>query len=109
MTVGNIHTKQDVITQLREHKERIIQLGVEKLGVFGSFRRDDQTAGSDIDLLIQFAEGEKTFDNYMNLHDFLEAILNQDVEIVTPESLGAHIGPHILQTTEYVSLSSWDS
>ena len=42
-------------------------LGVERIGLFGSFVRGQQRPESDIDLLVKFEPGKKTFDFFMEL------------------------------------------
>ena len=44
---------------LRTIRERY---GVARIGVFGSVVRNEATAASDIDILVEFQEGEETFD-----------------------------------------------
>jgi predicted nucleotidyltransferase len=44
------------------------------LALFGSVARDEATAESDVDLLVEF-EGGATFDRYMDLKFFLEECL----------------------------------
>ncbi len=61
------HTKRDVFDRLREQRDGISRLGVVRLGVFGSFVRDEQTAESDVDLLVEFAPGQKSFDRFSAL------------------------------------------
>jgi predicted nucleotidyltransferase len=39
----------------------------------------------------------------MALAYFLEDLFNKKVDLVTPQSLSPHIGPHILKSVEYVS------
>lgn len=99
-----IQTKQDLIERLRQHRGDLRRLGVRRLGVFGSFRREEQHAESDIDLLVEFAPGEKTFDRYMALSFLLEDELGRPVELLTPEALSPYIGPHILRDVEYVPI-----
>ena len=76
--------------------------GVKRLALFGSFARNTQHADSDVDLLVEFATGQKTFDNFIAVCDLLEESLGRRVELLTPESLSPHIGPHILQEAEDV-------
>ena len=97
-----VHTKSDLLERLREQQVEINRLGVARLGVFGSFARDEPTAESDVDLLIEFAPGQKTFRNFSALADLLEDSLQRRVELVTPESLSPYIGPYILREVEYV-------
>ena len=70
--------------------------------LFGSFVRGEHTASSDIDLLVEFAPEKHTFDNFMDVSFLLEEILGRRVEVVTPEGLSPHIGPHILKEVERV-------
>ncbi len=41
----------------------------------------------------------------MDLAFFLEDLFKKKVELVTPQGLSPYIGPHILKTVEYVSLT----
>ncbi|MBI3300822.1 MAG: nucleotidyltransferase family protein [Deltaproteobacteria bacterium] len=99
-------TKQDILTTLSENHARIRALGVKRLGLFGSFVRGQQSTKSDVDLLVEFERSQKTFDNFMQLGFLLEDVLQRRVELVTPEALSPHIGPHILKEVEYVALAA---
>jgi predicted nucleotidyltransferase len=70
------------------------------------FVRGKQHHYSDIDLLVEFAVGKKTFNAFMKLSFFLEEILERRVEVVTVESLSPYLGPHILKEVEYASLAA---
>ena len=100
-----VRSKQDIFFLLGQHQDLIFRLGVTKLGLFGSFLRNEQHAGSDIDFLVEFEPGHKNFDNFMQLSFLLEDALQRSVELVTPESLSPYLRPHILQEVEYVSFS----
>src|SRR6266705_3396310 len=54
-------------------------------------------------MLVEFEPGAKTFDAFMQLAFFLEALFGRRVELVTPESLSPHIGPHILRELTYIN------
>jgi predicted nucleotidyltransferase len=97
-----VHTKERVFMLLQDHQDRIRQFGVQRLGLFGSFVRQQQNAESDVDMLVEFAPERKTFDAFMELAAFLEDLLERRVELVTPESLSPYIGPAILKEIEYV-------
>ena len=98
-----VQTKERALSLIEEHRDRIKALGVRKLGLFGSFVREEQGVESDIDLLVEFEQGKKTFDNFMQLCFFLEDLLKRRVELVTPESLSPYIGPRIMSEVEYVT------
>lgn len=99
-------TKEDILSTLRQNRVHLQSLGVKRLGLFGSFVRGAQKSTSDIDLIVEFEMGKKTFDNFMALSFFLETLLQRRVEIVTTESLSPYIGPMILKEVEYVSLAA---
>jgi uncharacterized protein len=103
---SSVQTKQDILTVLSEEHPRIRALGVKRLGLFGSFVRGQQKAESDVDLLVEFEPGQKTFDHFMQLALLLEEVLQRRVELVTPEALSPHIGPYILKEVEDVSLAA---
>lgn len=52
-----------------------------------------------------FAQGH-TFDNFMGLAFLLDDLLGRRVELVTPESLSPHIGPHILREVKHVLVAA---
>jgi uncharacterized protein len=98
-----IQTKQDLLRMLTDHHPQIKALGVRRLGLFGSFVRDNPHEMSDVDLLVEFEPGQKTFDHFMRLSFLLEDLLQRRIELVTPEGLSPYIGPYILQEVEYVA------
>jgi predicted nucleotidyltransferase len=101
-----VQNKQEVIERLVGAGEQLLALGVAGLGLFGSFATGLQTPLSDVDVLVEFAPGQHSFDNFMELSFFLEDLLGRNVELVTPEALSPHIGPHILQEVERVPIAA---
>ncbi len=54
----------NAIELLRKNEYEVKQkFGVTKIGIFGSFARGEEREGSDIDVLVEFQENYKTFDN----------------------------------------------
>ncbi|WP_407689955.1 nucleotidyltransferase domain-containing protein [Salisaeta longa] len=47
-----VKTKQDLAERLRRLRDDLRRLGVQRLGLFGSFQRDDPHLESDVDLLL---------------------------------------------------------
>ena len=97
-----IESRQELVDRILRVKPQLLGYGVKRLALFGSFVRGDQHADSDVDLLVEFAQGRKTFDNYFAVCELLEESLQRRIELLTPESLSPHIGPHILQEAEDV-------
>ena len=89
-------TREQTFSRLRAAEGEIRALGVRRLALFGSVARDAAKVGSDVDLLVEFSPGQKTFDRFMALSDLLERLVGHRVELVTVEGLSPFIGPHIL-------------
>ena len=100
---SHVSNKSEVVALLRRHQSRMMELGARKIGIFGSFARDEANSDSDVDVLVEFYPDQKTFDNFMELSFFLEDMLQRRVDLVTTQSLGPHIGPRILASVEYVT------
>ena len=94
-------TKKEVLEILEENLGEIKKFGVKRLGLFGSFVRGEQKGERDIDILVEFEKGKKTFDNYMELKFFLEKLLKCKVDLVISEALKPRIKPHIMREVEY--------
>jgi uncharacterized protein len=99
-------SKKDVVSVIQRHQDKIKAFGVKKLGLFGSFVREEHNPKSDIDLLVEFEQGQKTFDNFMQLSFLLEELLKWPVELVTVESVSPYLRPYITQEVEYVTFSA---
>lgn len=99
-------TRGEVLQLVAANGERIRGFGVERLRLFGSHVRDEARATSDVDFLVDFAPGRKTFDNLMGLSVFLEGLFQRRVELVTPEALSPYIGPRILREAVHADLSA---
>jgi predicted nucleotidyltransferase len=97
--------KQHIFTLIEKNQRAVSSLGVARLGLFGSFVRHEQDADSDIDVLVEFTAGRKSFDNFMALQFLLEDLFNRPVELVTPESLSPTMKASIIDEAEYVTLS----
>ena len=106
MKTTKVGTREDIFKMLDENRTQLRALGVKRLGLFGSFVRGRQRADSDVDMLVEFEPGQKTFDHFMGLSFLLEDLLGRSVELVTPEALSPHIGPYILKEVEYVSVAA---
>ena len=101
---NSVRNKAQVISLLQDHQQELRRFGVERFGIFGSFVRDREIHDrSDVDILVAFKPGQKTFDNFIQLSFFLEGLLGRAIDLVTVESLSPYIGPRILQEVEYVS------
>jgi len=99
-----VQNRDEIVARIQRHAQDLRRLGVSRLGLFGSFQRDASGPDSDVDLLVEFVPGEKSFDHFMALSFLMEEALGRPVELVTPESLSPHLGPRILEEVEYVEI-----
>jgi predicted nucleotidyltransferase len=101
-----IHTKHDIIQVLLSHKEEIRSFKIDRIGLFGSFNNGNNNNESDIDLLVEFEHGKKTFKNYTGAYLFLKDVLQKEIDFLTPEALSPYVGEHILKSIDYVSFNN---
>jgi predicted nucleotidyltransferase len=104
--MNSVQTSDELIARLTSNGSQIAQLGVKRLALFGSFLRGDAGEQSDVDLMVEFLPGKKTFDHFMQLAFLLEDLLGRKVELVTPHSLSPHIGPQIIKEARDVPLAA---
>jgi len=73
--------KNEILETLRMHKSYIEKnFAVAKIGLFGSYAKETQTEGSDIDFYVEFEH--KTFDNLAGLWVYLEALYHNKIDII---------------------------
>jgi predicted nucleotidyltransferase len=82
---------EEVLPLLRE------RFGVAKIGIFGSTARGDDRPESDVDVLVEFAPGQTTFRNFMELAFYLEDLFGRRVDLVTEQGLSRYIRPNVEQ------------
>lgn len=96
--------KQEVILQLLKQKntELTKKFGVKSLLLFGSVARDESTAASDVDLLVEFNRPVGYFGLFA-LQDYLEELLGCPVDLGTPDSLKSYIRDRVLGEAIHVT------
>ena len=100
-------SKESIKDGISSNSQLIRQYGISKIGLFGSYSKQEQKEESDIDILVDFQEDKETFDNFMAICDLLDNIFKgYKVEVVTIGGLSPYIGPHILKEVEYVQIAN---
>jgi predicted nucleotidyltransferase len=92
-----------ILKRIEENREIIKGYGVKKIGLFGSCVRGEQQHKSDVDVIVEFEKGKKTFDNYMDLKFFLEGLFNSKVDLVIEETVKPRLKPYILESVKYAA------
>jgi predicted nucleotidyltransferase len=94
-------TREEVLRLIEQNQVALRKLGVRRLGLFGSCARDEATAGSDLDFVVEFSE--KSFDAYMDLKSLLEGLFRARVDLVIASSIKPRLLPIIQRETVYAS------
>ncbi|MFZ3131634.1 MAG: nucleotidyltransferase family protein [Desulfosporosinus sp.] len=87
--------------KLKEYKPILQDLYyVKKIGIFGSYVRNEQREDSDIDILVEFSKPVGF--EFIQLKYYLEEIFNKKVDLVTPNALKPQIKENILREVSYL-------
>ncbi len=98
-------TRTNIMQLIRQHDDFLIRHGVRRLGLFGSHARGDERDDSDIDLIVEFDAGRKSYDNFIELCFFLEELLGRKVDLLTPESMSPFMRPVIEKEAYYETIN----
>ncbi|HLX10982.1 MAG TPA: nucleotidyltransferase family protein [Thermoanaerobaculia bacterium] len=93
--------RHQLLQALADQRTRLRGWGVQRLGLFGSVARNEAGPDSDLDFVVDFEPGRKTFDNYMDLKYFLEQLCGRTIDLVTSEGLKPQLRDRILSETIY--------
>jgi predicted nucleotidyltransferase len=88
--------RQQVLDTLNAHKDRLDEFAVQSLFLFGSVARDEATADSDVDFLVEFNRPVGLF-TLLGLKAYLEELLGCSVDVGTPSSLRPHLRETVLK------------
>ena len=94
-------SKEIALIIQRNKKELREKYGLQKIGIFGSYARDEQDKKSDIDMLVE-VKRPMGFVKFIKLEQYLSRLLNAKVDLVTPKALKPYIGKRILKEVRYV-------
>ncbi len=86
---------------IRQHKQELEQkYKVKTIAIFGSYVRNEQREGSDVDILVEFSEPVGFL--FFHLADYLEEILQVKVDLLTPDGIKPNRRKYIMENLIYV-------
>ena len=89
------------IKDLKRYKDYLRQeYKVREIGVFGSYAKNEQKRGSDLDVLMEFYEPVGL--GYFELKDFLEDVLKINVDLVIKIGIKPQLKDKILKEVIYL-------
>lgn len=95
-------TKTIILSFLAEHKDEMQEkFGLKKIGLFGSYARNEQNADSDIDLAVEI-QSDNTFRSFFGLKQFIEEHLHQHVDLGIESALKPIAKEYVLREIIYV-------
>jgi len=89
---------------LAKNKQKLSEeYGFTSIAIFGSLARGEAVRSSDLDILVEFKEGEETFDNFFGLLERIRKILRRErVILVSKKYLRDRWKPIIEQEAVYI-------
>lgn len=99
-----VSNKNEVLELILLNKQKILEFGIQSIGLFGSYVRNENIESSDIDFIVRFNEGKKNYQNFVHLSFFLSDLFQRKIELLTEESLSPYLKDNILKEVEYVTI-----
>lgn len=99
-----MYTQQQILDFISKNKTFLKkQFHVSKIGLFGSYARNEQTISSDIDLIVDFEENTADlFDIKIGISRFFKEKLNLEVDICREKYIKPLFKKRIQNETIYV-------
>jgi predicted nucleotidyltransferase len=96
-------TRESITEFLDTHRIILSEMGVRKIGLFGSYVRNEQHQDSDIDLLLVM--DNFTFASWMDVWNYLEDNFGCEVDLVPEKDLREELRPTVLAEVRYVEVA----
>ena len=94
--------REEVLQRLRQHYSQLaFEFPLTSLELFGSFARDEQTANSDVDLIVAFSAPVGFA--FLHLADRLEDLLGRRVDLVAADGIKPNRQPFIHRSCLHVA------
>ncbi len=99
-----MNSKEEILDFLHKNYEAITKkYHLTKLGMFGSFARDEQNTNSDVDIIIEIEDGtQNIYDLKSSLRTYLTRSFDRSVDIAREKYLKPYVKEIILKDTIYV-------
>ena len=96
-------TKKEIIQYLKENKEFFkIKFDILKIGIFGSYARDEQTETSDIDIIIEMPlDTTEIFEKKQELKKVLKQTFHRNIDVCRERSIRPMFKKIILKDVIY--------
>ncbi len=93
---------QDIKLKISKHKKTLkVDYHVKKIGIFGSYARNEQKEGSDLDIIVEFYEPISLL-GLVRLENYLSDILGIKVDLIPKEDVRFELKKQIVKEAVYV-------
>lgn len=99
-----MNTQKEILNFLSENKnELFLKYHLSKIGLFGSFSREEATENSDVDIIFDFKENvTDVYGVKIELKHYLSKAFNRSVDLAREKYLKPYAKKQILQDAIYV-------
>jgi hypothetical protein len=96
--------KEDILSFLTENKDLLFsEYQLVKIGLFGSFSRNEGTEDSDIDLIVEFQPNTQNLaEKKSKIKDLVAKRFNREVDLCREKYIKPYFKNQILQSAIYV-------
>lgn len=96
--------KEIILDFLKNHSQHLgDNYYILKIGLIGSFARNEQSETCDIDLLVELEPGtDDIYDLKLKLNNYLKSYFQRDVDICREKYLKSHIKEYLIKEVIYV-------
>jgi predicted nucleotidyltransferase len=97
-------SRTQILENLRDNKDYLkVKFDVIKIGVFGSYAREEQNDKSDIDIIVEFEEDtENLYDKKFELREYLISLFKIKVDLCREGAIKPIFKSMILKDAIYV-------
>lgn len=98
-----MNTKKEILAFLQANQTLLKEkYHVSKIGLFGSFARDEATVESDVDIIIELDNIDNVYDVKSSLREYLSQAFGRSVDLAREKYLKPYAKEQILKDTVYV-------
>lgn len=92
----------EIISYLKQNMTLLNEkFGVTRVGIFGSFARGEQSAESDIDMVVEMEKDRKNIHSFLKFKRFLEKEMEREIDLGFDHSLKPAIKEKIIKQIIY--------
>lgn len=97
-------SREDILNYFQKNKNKLLDdFELTKIGIFGSFAKNQYSENSDIDIIIEFKQGtEDIYNKKRHLKELIEREFQKEVDICREKYLKPYYKSHILNSSIYV-------